>query len=128
MSQNLNLKREWKAVEVLADFWLRKQGLICIARNLKLTKGEIDWLGWENNSLVIIEVKASCVNPFIASNRVDKKKKLKLISCVQELLTNPEYKKADEVKIELLLALLKNNTWCFERIPIDFHDVEENCL
>lgn len=116
---------DWKYTETLVDQWLINQGLVRIGRNIRFQSGEIDWLGWEGSTLVIIEIKASKINPIFASNRVDKKKKKKLIGCLSEILQKEEFCEVSEVKIELVIVYWDKNKWNFERVPIDFQNLED---
>ncbi len=63
--------------ERAAYFFLRRQGYVVVARRCRhaLLDGEIDLIGWEGETLCMIEVKTrSSRTPFAAEFRIDKSK------------------------------------------------------
>lgn len=114
----------WRDAEVYVHNWLVDQGLICVHKNLRLKQGELDWVGYEGETLVFIEIKASKVSQELASSRITKKKKQKLQTLSLEVLQLPQFSKVKEFRVELVTAVLKRSSWTFVRMPIDFTELE----
>ena len=72
-------QRTGRRGEEEANFWLRKQGYVVVARNYRSPRrrGEIDLVGWDGNALCFIEVKTHDVKPAEAAVDHEKRKELR---------------------------------------------------
>lgn len=80
-----------KRGEELAYFHLRKMGYTVVARNYRTARhrGEIDLIGWDGDSLCVIEVKTRSTRAVKAAEvAVDRKKQDELRTVAHEYLRN----------------------------------------
>jgi Holliday junction resolvase-like predicted endonuclease len=102
------------AAEDAVDNWLQSKDWRRIHRNVSFKSGELDWIGWHDQVLTIVEIKASQVSVEQAAARIDYRKTRKLQSLTQEYLKSNEIPESTQVEIKVVIALNRDNHWSFE--------------
>jgi putative endonuclease len=109
-------KRQWaqdqatgRRGEDIAHRFLQRAGMIIIARNYRMASGagEIDLVGWENDQLVFVEVKARHTDEYGAPDRaVGREKKQNLVRAARNFARHAEvaWEKARFDVVNVLLS------------------------
>lgn len=84
--------------EVAVDF-LSKKGYRILGRNIKVGRGELDILSWNNNQLIIVEVKTKTSSRFGEPAEEVDGKKIEQINGLMERLVF-DYKKMRQLRLK----------------------------
>lgn len=79
--------------EDIAQRYLQRAGIVIVARNYRMAtgRGEVDLIGWENDTLVFVEVKSRQTDEYGAPDRaIGREKKASLLRAAREYVRHAE--------------------------------------
>jgi putative endonuclease len=110
-------KRTWEAgkasgrrSEDLAHRFLRKQGYKIVARNYRMPGGEaeLDLIGWEGDTLAIVEVKSRASTDFGPPERAVDSEKLRRLQRAARLYARRAEVPMERVRFDLVTVVLSD--------------------
>lgn len=113
------------AEEAAADF-LQQENYQIIAKNYRYLKAEIDIIARQNNTIVIVEVKARSTNAFMDPEEAVNKKKIKLLIMAANHFVE-DLKENLEVRFDIVSVLLdEKKQMKITHIPNAFESIDAN--
>jgi len=109
-----------QAAENRASQYLQQKGYLILARNYRYLKAEIDLIALENNTLIVVEVKARSSSYFGSPASFIGKKKIRLL--VQATDHYMQSKNLSyEVRFDILSFVYEKGKWQVEHLKEAFY-------
>jgi putative endonuclease len=108
--QGSTFARGRKAEQESADY-LHANGFLLVCKNFRLSTGELDIIGFDNDVLCFVEVRSRVSAKFITPiDTISAKKKSRIISTAQAFLAQEQYRKFRNMPCRFdVISVLRSN-------------------